>query len=104
MFLRSVRGEPRTVPPGNGAAPRRGEGLRDVPPRGLEPGAASVGGDKDLQNRPARSGAVSGAVPVERPPAADPGLAQVVTAWPDLPQAVKAGIVAMVKAAKDSKP
>src|SRR5271157_6213513 len=30
---------------------------------------------------------------------ADPGLAAVVDAWPDLPEAMKAGIVAMVKAA-----
>ncbi len=29
----------------------------------------------------------------------DPGLAAVVAAWPDLPEAIKAGIVAMVKAA-----
>ena len=28
----------------------------------------------------------------------DPGLAAVVDAWPDLPEAIKAGIVAMVKA------
>ena len=29
----------------------------------------------------------------------DPDLAAVVEAWPDLPEALKAGIVAMVKAA-----
>jgi hypothetical protein len=29
----------------------------------------------------------------------DPGLAAVVDAWPDLPEAIKAGIVAMVRAA-----
>ena len=29
----------------------------------------------------------------------DPNLAKIVTAWPSLPEAVKAGIVAMVKAA-----
>jgi len=33
-----------------------------------------------------------------------PDLSAVVGAWEALPQAVKAGIVAMVKAAKDSKP
>jgi hypothetical protein len=30
---------------------------------------------------------------------ADPDLAAVVDAWPDLPEAIRAGIVAMVKAA-----
>ena len=30
----------------------------------------------------------------------DPALAAVVEAWPDLPEALKAGIVAMVKAAR----
>jgi len=30
---------------------------------------------------------------------ADPQLAQVIDAWPTLPEALKAGIVAMVKAA-----
>ena len=30
----------------------------------------------------------------------DPDLAAVVEAWPDLPEALKAGIVAMVKAAR----
>jgi hypothetical protein len=31
----------------------------------------------------------------------DPGLDLIVRAWPDLPPAVRAGIVAMVRAAKD---
>ncbi len=31
-------------------------------------------------------------------PLHDPDLANVVAAWPDLPEAIKAGIVAMVKA------
>jgi hypothetical protein len=31
---------------------------------------------------------------------ADPDLAAVISAWPGLPQALKAGIVAMVKAVK----
>ena len=30
----------------------------------------------------------------------DPGLAAIVDAWPGLPEPIKAGIVAMVKAAK----
>ncbi|MGO8903887.1 MAG: hypothetical protein ACLQU5_36960 [Isosphaeraceae bacterium] len=31
----------------------------------------------------------------------NPDLAAVVAAWPSLPEAIKAGIVAMVKAARD---
>jgi hypothetical protein len=34
----------------------------------------------------------------------DPDLAGVVAAWPGLPEAVKAGIVAMVKATGTGKP
>jgi hypothetical protein len=34
----------------------------------------------------------------------DPDLAAVVAAWSDLPEAVRAGIVAMVKAASGSQP
>ena len=33
----------------------------------------------------------------------DPGLAAVVAAWPELPEAIRAGIVAMVKAASGSE-
>jgi hypothetical protein len=34
----------------------------------------------------------------------DPELAAVVAAWPDLPPAIRAGIVAMVKAAASTNP
>jgi hypothetical protein len=37
-------------------------------------------------------------------PLADPDLAAVVDAWPALPEAIKAGILAMVKVAKTRKP
>jgi hypothetical protein len=39
-----------------------------------------------------------GPAPVKPPPVA-PDLAAVVDAWPDLPDAIRAGIVAMVKTA-----
>jgi hypothetical protein len=35
-----------------------------------------------------------------RPIKADPDLASVIAAWPNLPEAIRTGIVAMVKAAK----
>lgn len=50
------------------------------------------------------SGAESGALSSDSAPNAtpdaptDPELAAVVTAWPDLPPAIRAGIVALVKA------
>ena len=39
----------------------------------------------------------------QTPVETDPDLAKLVTAWPTLPEAIKAGIVAMVKAAKGGK-
>ena len=44
-------------------------------------------------------GAKSGALADNSGPA-DSELAQLITAWPSLPEAIKAGIMAMVKAAK----
>ncbi len=38
-----------------------------------------------------------------KPAPIDPDLAAVVKAWPELPEAVKAGIVAMVKAASEGE-
>jgi len=37
---------------------------------------------------------------IRTPTGIDPDLAAVVDAWPDLPEALKAGILAMVKAAR----
>ncbi len=45
----------------------------------------------------AESGAESGALGAREAPI-DPGLAAVVEAWPALPEAIKAGILAMVRA------
>lgn len=55
---------------------------------------------------PGESGAKSGALPgdsVAQPAPAtptDPDLAAVIAAWPSVPLAVRAGILAMVKASK----
>ena len=45
-------------------------------------------------------GADSGALGAHKPPSppADPALARLIEAWPTLPEAVRAGIVAMIDA------
>jgi len=68
-----------------------------VTPTGLEPKYVTTCGDKELQNPSPESGAESGAVsPLSG--RVDARLQRVIDAWPNLPEAVKAGIVAMVKA------
>jgi len=75
-----------------------------MPPEGLEQsrfpsgnaGVSDSGGSKSGNN-----GAGSGPPrpPATPPKPTDPELAAVAAAWPDLPPAIRAGIVAMVKAA-----
>jgi len=66
-------------------------------PQGLEPKYVTTCGNKDLQNPSPEGGAESGAVsPISG--RVDARLRRVIDAWPDLPEAVKAGILAMVKA------
>ena len=61
---------------------------------GIEPHAHSP---EDSTN-PAQGGAKSGALPVQST-AIDPALAALIDAWPGLPEAIRAGILAMVRAA-----
>ena len=69
---------------------------------GIEPGAAPT------QAIPRQSLAASDPQPLAqtlaRETEIDPDLARVVSAWPDLPEAIRAGIGAMVKAASGSQP
>ena len=51
--------------------------------------------------REALCGAVSAGQPAPKASPTDPDLAAVVAAWPTLPEALRAGIVAMVRAAGD---
>lgn len=62
---------------------------------GIEHGPKSSG-NQGVGNQ---SGAESGALGAREAPI-DPELAAVVDAWPALPAAIKAGILAMVRAAK----
>jgi hypothetical protein len=51
---------------------------------------------------PSTGGADSGALVARKPPT-DPNLAELVKAWPALPESVRAGIVALVKATLPAK-
>jgi hypothetical protein len=61
---------------------------------GIEPNQHSP---NDSTN-PAPGGAKSGA-PASRPSTIDPTLAALIAAWPTLPDPIRAGILAMVRAA-----
>jgi len=63
---------------------------------GTEPASVSDYITKDLQNSPSSTNAESGAVSASVV-FSDSELQTVVAAWPSLPKAIKAGIVAMVK-------
>ena len=67
-------------------------------PRGLEQTDVTSGNSKGLAELSESGGAESGA---DRPifEHFSPDLQQVIDAWADLPEAVRTGIVAMVKAA-----
>jgi len=67
-----------------------------VPPDGAEHGPKSSG--KQGVGNP--SGAECGALGAREAPI-DPELVAVVDAWPKLPQAIRAGILAMIRAAGD---
>jgi hypothetical protein len=68
-------------------------------PVGCEHTQDSGGKQRASGQRGTPNGTVGGG-PSPKTPPADPDLAAVVMAWPDLPAALRAGIVAMVKAAK----
>jgi hypothetical protein len=68
---------------------------------GLEPVSVTPGVANELRNSPNSSGAKSDASGAQSAISrtADPDLAKVIRRWPDLPESVKAGILAMVRAA-----
>ena len=59
-------------------------------------GAENDNTDNDLQQPPECSDAISGASGNEKPPQ-DPDLTLIIERWEHLPEAVKTGIMAMVK-------
>ena len=69
---------------------------------GLEPPSEVPGKQGVDVGRGAESGAPGGGSASNRQAvvAADPDLAAVAAAWPDLPAALKAGIAAMIRAAR----
>lgn len=67
-------------------------------PPGLEPQSVTCSNDKHLREAGNESAAESGAVHRQTGPE-DPDLARIIDAWPDLPEAVRVGIMAMVQAA-----
>ena len=83
--------------------------MREEAPVGFEPTVV------DLQSTVARGASASGgtgllsinnlvALPLPyEGPNLSPDLAAVVDAWPDLPEPIRAGIMAMVKAASDTR-
>jgi hypothetical protein len=67
----------------------------EIPPRGLELPANSP----ENPNNPTPCGAKSGALTTETV-TMDPTLAKLINAWPNLPEAIRAAIVAIVQASK----
>jgi hypothetical protein len=65
-----------------------------IPPRGLETPAQSPKNSTNLAPGGVKSGALA-----PKTQAIDPALAALIDAWPTLPDAIRAGIVAMVRAA-----
>ena len=70
-----------------------------IPPRGVEQSANLPGKQQSGNGSGAESGALGAEMPAKAPPT-DPDLQTIADAWPTLPAALKAGIVAMVKAAQ----
>jgi hypothetical protein len=77
-----------------------------MPPEGLEHLRFPSGNTGVSDSRGSKSGNMEpGFGPPTSPPTpTDPKLAGIVAAWPNLPPAVRAGIVAMVEAATQDTP
>jgi hypothetical protein len=72
-----------------------------VTPRGLEPTAANPNPVKDLPTDPPAGAAQSGAVS-DPPDRADPDLAYLISAWANLPPAIRSEVMNLVRKAGPS--
>ncbi len=88
-----MKREPPDMP---GVSISANEHKTKVPPRGVEHSSKTAEKQAVSDLRGTDSGTPADESASNRQPA-DPELAAVVTAWPDLSAAVKAGILAMVK-------
>jgi hypothetical protein len=70
--------------------------IRKVEAAGIEPLASSTGNAADRPSGGAESGALT--VPAKSGGRVEAGLVAVIQAWPRLPDAMRAGILAMVRA------
>lgn len=95
------------------ASPRRNRELpsrpgtaHEMPPEGLEHLRFPSGNAGVSESGGSKSGNKGGGFGPPTPPATptDPELAAVVAAWPDLPPAIRAGVLALVKAATPTTP
>jgi hypothetical protein len=68
----------------------------EVTPSGFEPCAEKSCEDSELRQSAIAGAAKSGAVPAVTIPD-DPALQRLIEAWPRLPEAVRTGIVSMVR-------
>lgn len=71
-------------------------------PGGLEPPNVTKRNSNELRDAEDPRGAESGAVDTEKAPI-DPDLARLIDAWPALPKAIRAGVVALVNTAIQSQ-
>ena len=71
-------------------------------PKGIRTLAGNHGNPHDPKTGGSNSGNIGGNSCATEQPAtpADPDLADLLAVWPDLPAAIRAGILALVKAAK----
>jgi hypothetical protein len=79
-----------------GPDPARGQGHVETDPRRLEQGSVTNHKSRDLQNPTESNGALSGAQLAETVQS-DADLVRIVAAWPNLSQAVKTTILAIIR-------